>query len=273
MLSGGRVGVLLAIQLVSSACTGATPVPTPSPAPAAAAGCTTEQRIATNAPHEFDAEDLRAAALPRSELGTTYAAYVFDPGFGGFESNYERVRDKADRKDEERRALERYGRLVAYQSMFTATDRSAAVERIWTLVALFRDGAGASGYLANAIASSTATGAAEFALAGLGEEARGAGARAYVRRGRLLGQVGINARGPTDLRSELTALAQKLDDRLQRSVSGALRGYTGKPGTEIGAERVQSLALPRADLGPAYAGLDEDAFLNGFQDNLERAQT
>lgn len=224
----------------------------------------------THAAHVFDAEDLRAAALPHGALGPAYAAYRFDSFFGGFESNGERVRDKSADKDAERRALERSGRLVAYQEMYVPTDRSAAVSRVYTLVSLFRDAAGASTYLAYLPRGG------DFVMAGLGDEARGTRTpgretltRAHVRRGPLLGTVGVNRTDDKNVDAEVIALAQRLDERLRTSLTGDLRGYSGAPGTEIGAERLQSMALAHADLGPAYSTFGEEVIYNGFQDNLE----
>lgn len=245
----------------------------PSPVPVQ---CVIARGSATHAAHAFDAEDLRAAALPQSELGAQYSSFEVDWFFGGFESNEERARDKSGRPEEERRVLEQSGRLAGYQQMYVPVNKSGPVVRIFTLVGLFRDAAGASAYLEQVLRGG------DFALSGLGDEARGTrrvepgGAegvltRAYVRRGPLLGTVGINRRDDTNVNGEVAALAQKLDERLRMALTGALRGYTGQLGTETGAERVQRVALPRVDLGPAYSTFEEDHFLNGFQDNSERA--
>src|SRR6266545_2529495 len=189
--------------------------------------CTQPSPVVT----DIDAEDLRAAALSQSDLGGAYSSFQFDSVFGGFETNEERARDKSDRPNEERQALERSGRLAAYQSMYVLRDQSAA---------------------------------------NVGPQI-GMRTRGVVRRGRLLGTVGINRRDELDVNAEVAELARKLDERLRRAASGELRVYQGARGTEIGAERLQSMALPLPELGPAYSGFVEDLFLSAFQDNEERA--
>ena len=238
--------------------------------------CTQPSPVVT----DIDAEDLRAAALSQSDLGGAYSSFQFDSVFGGFETNEERARDKSDRPNEERQALERSGRLAAYQSMYVPRDQSAAIVRIFTLVGVFRDATGASDYFSSVAMSSSST---AFDVSGLGDQAKawreranvgpqiGIRTRAVVRRGRLLGTVGINRRDELDVNAEVAELARKLDERLRRAASGELRVYQGARGTEIGAERLQSMALPLPELGPAYSGFVEDLFLSAFQDNEERA--
>lgn len=60
---------------------------------------------------------------------------------------------------------------------------------------------------------------------------------------------------------------------MQRSQSGALRGYTGPSGSEISADRIQQMAVPQSQLGPEYATFSEELFSSGFQDNQEWTQT
>lgn len=266
----GALRIGLVAVLVVTAC--AQPPPPPG-----ASACRLERGAETRAAHDFDAEDLRAAALPKAELGTAYASFTFDWFFAGFESNEERARDKSGRPEEERRDLERFARLVGYQEMYVPPDGSAPVARIFTVVGLFRDAAGASGYLANLPTSISGASAGPFAVSGIGDEVKGyrtvSGSelqtRVNVRRGRLLGTVGINRRDLNDVSQEAIDLARKLDDRLRRSLTGDRRGYVGIPGNEIGAERVQLMALPQAQLGPDYASFQEEFTSSGFQDNEE----
>src|SRR6266545_2189660 len=166
--------------------------------------CTQPSPVVT----DIDAEDLRAAALSQSDLGGAYSSFQFDSVFGGFETNEERARDKSDRPNEERQALERSGRLAAYQSMYVPRDQSAAIVRIFTLVGVFRDATGASDYFSSVAMSSSST---AFDVSGLGDQAKawreranvgpqiGIRTRAVVRRGRLLGTVGINRRDELDV--------------------------------------------------------------------------
>ena len=256
----------IAAVWLTSACVLSTPIPSPS----------STSPIQTGA-HAFDAEDLRAAALPKADLEPAYASYVFDWYFAGFESNEERARDKSPNRSQELRNLTDSGRLVGYQEMYVPPRQTTSgVSRIFTLVGIFKDAAGASRYLAQ---QSPASGAS-FPVTGMGDEVAGFRTlsvpetltRVYVRRGPLLGTVGINRRDQNDVNQEAIELARKLDDRLMRSLSGALRGYRGAPGGEIGAERVQLMALPLADLGADYTTFTEEIDTSGFQDNDEWAQ-
>jgi hypothetical protein len=255
--------------LLAAACT------TPAPQPISSA-CKLEPRTPTNAAHAIDAEDLRAMALPKADLGTTYASFNFDWKLAGFESNEERARDKSANPDQERQALEHFGRLVGYQEMYVPTSASPIV-RIFTLVSLFRDAAGAGGYLTYGSTNSTSA----FDVGPLGDQVEGHRAvaspqfltRVTIRRGQILAQVGINRSDTLDVSQEATDLARKLDDRVRRSLTGELRGYTGSAGTEVGAERLQKMAIPQSELGSEYATYFEELFSSGFQENREWTET
>lgn len=257
-------------MLLAAAC--ATPAPQPI-----SSTCTLESRTPTNAAHAIDAEDLRAMALPKAELGTAYASFNFDWQLAGFESNEERARDKSGNPDPERQALERFGRLVGYQEMYVPPGIGSPVLRIFTLVSLFRDAAGAGGYLTYGSTNSTST----FDVGPLGDQVEGHRAvaspqfltRVTIRRGQILAQVGINRSDATDVSQEAIDLAQKLDDRVRRGASGELRGYTGPAGTEVGAERLQQMAIPQSQLGAEYSTYYEELFSSGFQDNREWTET
>jgi hypothetical protein len=218
--------------------------------------------------------------MPKPDLGNDYSTFLFDWFFAGFESNEERARDKVDKPDEERRELARFGRLVGYQEMYVPPESAAPsspVIRIFTLVGLFRDAAGASGYLAG---QAVRAGGTTFDVGALGDKAQGFRAvtrgqnmtRVNVQRGHLLGTVGINRRDQTDVSAEALALGRKLDERMQRALRGELRGYRGPPGSEIGAERVELMTLPKADLGAAFSSFEDEIGNSGFQDNEERTQ-
>ena len=239
--------------------------------------CKLEPGTPTQAAHAIDADDLRAMALPKAELGSTYASFNFDWELAGFESNEERARDKSGNPDQERQALERFGRLVGYQEMYVPPTGNTPIIRIFTLVSLFRDAAGADGYLTY---GSTNT-ASSFGVGPLGDQVEGHRAvvgpqfltRVTVRRGQILAQVGINRSDANDVSQEAIDLARKLDDRVRRSVSGELRGYTGPAGTEIGAERLQQMAVPQNQLGAEYATFFEEIGSSGFQENREWTQS
>jgi hypothetical protein len=255
----------LVLVIVLAACSQPAPQPTSST-------CKLEAGTATHAAHAIDAEDLRSMALPKTELGSMYASFNFDWTLAGFESNDERV-SKSPNPDQERQALERFGRLAGYQEMYVPTGSSSPVVRIFTLVSIFRDAAGAEGYLANA--STNAAGS--FVVGPIGEQVEGHRAvagldfltRVTVRRGQIVAQVGINRRDSNDVSQEAIDLARKVDDRVRRSLTGELRGYTGPPGTEIGTERIQRMAVPQSELGADYATFFEEFGSSGFQDNQE----
>jgi hypothetical protein len=268
------VRLIAVALLVATSCVEAPPAPAPT-------SCQLQNRTPSSGPHAVDAEDLRAIALPKGDLGADYSAFSFDWFFAGFETNEERARDKSVRPDQERKDLARFDRLAGYQEMYVpagASAQASPVVRIFTLVHLFRDAAGASGYLTTQ-ATYEASGA--FDLPALGEQANGFRStgsggqyltRVNVRRGQLMGTLGINRRDQVDVTGEAIALARKLDERMRRAMVGDLRGYTGPPNTEIGSERVQLMALPQADLGSAYSRFVEDVGSGGFHDNEERTR-
>lgn len=257
------VRALVMAALAASACVQAEPQP-----PAACRG--ESGAAATTGPHELDAADVRAAALPLDDLGAPYATFVFD-SLGGFETNDQRARKTAKA---EAPAIARGGRLLGYHAMYhpPPPDFSGPVERIYTLVGVFPDAAGASEHFAAlpAGAAKDLSGIGDEAKTYRGSEGRATQTRAFVRRDRLVGSVGINRVDDLDVEAEAIALARKLDDRLRRVLSGETRGYTGPPGAEFRAERLPSMVIPLAELGAPVAGWRRHPGSGGFDDNDDR---
>ena len=227
----------------------------------------------------LDAADLIAMTLSQAELGPAYQTWPFDWVFGGLEDNEERARDKSEDPAKERADLERFGRLVAYQQMYSPSPSPS--QRIWTIVHVFRDPAGTAGYLAAKV-DELKSRRTDFPVGSIGDQALGFhykiadgrnAWRVYVRRGAILAGVGLNGTAADDASQELIALARKLDDRVDRGLRGDLRAYTGAPGGEVSAEQLRLMAVPQADLGVDYAKFDLAFDTAGYQDNEERANT
>lgn len=201
---------------------------------------------------EIGDEELALMVLPQDELGTEYAELELNEDGSGFLSNDEVIAESHDR-DDERRDIERFGRVNGYSEAYSTTGGFLAGEGLPDVmmgVELLRDSAGASGRLEDEIADyetelreqaeeedAQEADLRPFSTGGIGDEAVGLQVRftipvdgglklsyyaTYVsfRRGRLVGAVLVGESEDRDRRDEVAALARKLDERIQAVLRG-----------------------------------------------------
>ncbi len=206
---------------------------------------------------EISHEELALMVLPQEEFGAEYAELELDEDISGFVSNEEAIEDDHD-GDDERRDIERFGRVNGYAEVYSIppggqAGPSALSEvdlMVGTGVELLRDPEGASDRLEDEIGDyerelreeAGAEDAQEvdlrlFSPGGIGDEAIGlqvhlplpldGGLRLFYnvthvsfRRGRLVGAVVVGQFDERDRRDEVAALAHKLDERIQAVLRG-----------------------------------------------------
>lgn len=208
---------------------------------------------------EISHEELALMVLPQEEFGAQYAELELDEDISGFVSNEEAIEDDHD-GDDERRDIERFGRVNGYAEVYSSppggqAGPSALSEvdlMVGTGVELLRDVEGASGRLEDEIGDyerelreeAGAEDAQEvdlrlFSPAGIGDEAVGlqvqlplpllpdGGLKLFYnvthvsfRRGRLVGAVVVGEFDEGDRRDEVATLARKLDERIQAVLRG-----------------------------------------------------
>jgi hypothetical protein len=201
---------------------------------------------------EISDEELSLMVLAQEEFGAEYAELDPDDERSGFQSNDEVVAEAHDR-DDERRDIERFGRVNGYFEAYSSTGSFLTGEGLLdvaTGVELLRDSAGASGRMKHEMAEyetelreqaeeedAQEADLRPFGTGGIGDEAVGLQVRftipldgglkvsyyaTYVsfRRGRLVGAVVVGESEDRDRRDEVAALARKLDERIQAVLSG-----------------------------------------------------
>ena len=192
-------------------------------------------------------EQLSQMALSQSEWGDEHA---------GLEWTGSLLEDREQRaqrvSEDEAQDLERFGELKSYQDGYgreEAFQEGSGPLRVGTTVYLFKSGEGASGYLEDDIADlegeigkergrTTIHSVDRFAVEGIGDESLGLEiaigflseyglstvhqTAVWLREGRILAFVSVMSLDNSDVRAEVTALARKLDDRIQTVLGGEM---------------------------------------------------
>jgi hypothetical protein len=198
---------------------------------------------------EITDEELALMVLPQSELGPEYADFELDEEESGFNTNESEIEDAFDPEDEAA-DVERFGRVKGYGEEYSAFDavlEGQGVYLIATDVDLFEDADGASGEFRDTVEDAkgqvgetnegaTLESAEEFDAGEIADEAAGYAFRATTsadedgvtlygttvgfRRGRIIGSSVIIRLDDQDVQEEATALARKLDERIQAVLRG-----------------------------------------------------
>ena len=237
------------------------------------------------------AEELAAMTLPQADLGSAYAGYVFDSGFGGFVGNlddaYRGSTYEATCADNKR-----LGRLVGYSGMYRRPSGGFAFMQ--TAVNLYRDPTGAAAGYAKSIEGQRQRAGEpngdvkvgevkEFSVPIIGEEAIGlitestkredgtftsTQTRITFRRGRFIAWANTVRTDRDDVKAEIIALAQRLDARISAVLRGDIDAYAGAPPQQrIAAEQLAQMRLPLNDLGAEYAAWTGDFGAQEFTSN------
>jgi hypothetical protein len=214
------------------------------------AGCNGGSGVDPTAREISDAE-LAAMVLQQEDLGPAYGDFTPDEYDWGFKSNEAVIEDYFGGQGEAEEDIQRFGRINGYVQAYVSLDavmEAKGMHYIGTAVDLLEDQDGASGYLKEFVEdvrrqvgttsdAVTLEDAEEFEPGGVGNESAGLlitasnpyalAKTSYVtmalfRRGRLLGYVAIGRYDAEDVREEVAALAQKLDER----IVAVLRGET-----------------------------------------------
>lgn len=192
-------------------------------------------------------EQLTQMALSQSEWGDEYAA--LEPSASLLEDREQRAQRVSE---DEAQDLERFGELKSYQDGYgreEAFQEGSGPLRVGTTVYLFESGKGASDYLEDDIEDlqgaigeerglTTIHSVDRFAVEGIGDEAVGLQiistylteyglvtvyqTMVSFREGGILAFVSVMRVDNTNLNVEVTALARKLDDRIQTVLGGEM---------------------------------------------------
>ena len=191
---------------------------------------------------EIADEDLRLMVLTRGELGEKYADFELDDEASGFESNQERIRLACDPQDEEN-DIESFERLTTFKQTHVSDE-----EALQLRIILFKAPPGASGSFKDdvedvrrqvgqtcddiAIEDIQEFDAEEIAEESLGivlavdiKDQEGDEGKLYqtivvFRRGRIVASARITRFDEMDVRPEVTALARRLDERIEDVLEG-----------------------------------------------------
>jgi hypothetical protein len=192
--------------------------------------------------------ELAAMMVPPGDMGSDYAD--FQPGEGSGVVTNESLVQLADDRDDMRNDIDKFGRATGYQTLYLSPaamiDGKGAMA-IATAVEVLRDSNAAAGYMTNKIEDTTAQigtqvsgsvveDVGRFEVDAVAEGAIGLKVRGtvpmgstsitvfstlvYFQEGRFMGLAFIERVDDTDVREEVTALAQKLDDRIAAVTSG-----------------------------------------------------
>lgn len=190
-------------------------------------------------------EQLAQMALSRSEWGDEYA--TLEPLTSVLE---EREQTAQHVNEDEAQDLERFGELKSYEEVYRregAFQEGTGPFKVAMKVFLFKSGEGASGYLKDDLADlqgeigkergpTTIHSVDRFAVEGIGDESLGLQismsflsdygpssiyqTMAWFREGRILAFVVVMRLDDEDVRTEVSALARKLHDRIQAVLGG-----------------------------------------------------
>ena len=179
--------------------------------------------VAGREPSGLDAARLLSATLPRSAYGELAAGLEWDSFFGGCQDAAERSFIVGPEAVED---AQRFGRATGCTGMFSSAG-GVEVVRVFSIVEVYRDGAGASGALAANVAGVEARGGSRFDAQGIGDEAIGVTApgsageegsppetRVVARVGSLLLVVSVQGTRAAGQEALLLDLARQLDERV-----------------------------------------------------------
>jgi hypothetical protein len=249
--------------------------------------------------------DLSLMVLPQSELGPQYADFKLDDT-SGLQSNEEAINAAFDTEDEAQ-DVEQFGRINGYEAFYTSPQallEDKGPNNVGMQVILHENADGASGNLNDGVGDAqravgmtkgdvTIQGVDTFEVAGIGDEAVGMIQKASLkvgdqeltfeqtvvgfRQGRLIGSVTITDLEGTDVRDQATALAAKLDERIQ----AVLRGEVEQPSPTseaMASPTSEAMAAPTSQAGPAAtpeptaspgAGVSPSDILDSFRFSAE----
>jgi hypothetical protein len=246
-------------------------------------------------------EELALMVLPQSELGPDYADFQRDEDQSGLKSNEQTIKDAFDPEDESS-DVDQFGRLNGYGDEYSSLEAltdGQGVFLIATDVDLFEGPDGASGDFRDTIDDAkrqvgetsegvTFESAEEFVVSEIADESAGyvfratatgdqnkitlQGTTVGLRRGRIIGSAIIVRLDDQDVGEEVTALARKLDERIQAVLRGDVQA---EPAAE---PKPTAKPEPTAELAPTSESAQEPSaevspsdFLDSFRFTAQMA--
>jgi len=249
---------------------------------------------------EITDEELSLMVLPLSELGSQYADFELDDT-SGLQSNEQAIDDAFDKEDEAQ-DVERFGRANGYEALYTSSQ--ALLEEkgpinIGMDVILHENADGASGNLKDGVEDAqravgktqedvTIEGADTFKVDNIGQGAVGMVHKASFKvdeqeltveqtvvgfqEGRLIGSVAITGFEDEDMQVEATALARKLDERIQAVLRGEVEPSSAPTSEAKPAPTSEPRPAPTSEPTPGpSAGVSPSDALESFRFSGEMA--